>query len=720
VIRWVSLLALLAAAACLMTALGPPEPSPPPFESVRAAHRPSDASLLDRHGELLHEIRVDDRTRRLAWTSLSEISPALQAAVIASEDRRFYHHGGVDARALAAAALQRLSGASRRGASTITMQVATLITPGLRRDGGPRTLQLKWRQMRLAWAIEQRWSKAEILETYLNRATFRGELQGVSAAASVLFGKAPHGLTEAQAAVLAVLLRSPNAVQATVIRRACTLLEAQRKAIGREDIETVAARALGAPAGTGPHVALAPHAARRIIGSASRPSIVARPVGSTLDRSLQESGSDILRRHLLAARGRHVQDGAILVVDNETGDVLAYVGGSGELSSAPYVDGIQAKRQAGSTLKPFLYGLALERRLLTPASLLEDAPLDLSIGGGIFRPRNYDEQFRGMLTVRTALAGSVNVPAVKTLALIGLDAFLERLRRLGFEGLTESGEYYGPSLALGSADVSLWELVNAYRSLANGGTWSHLRMTPKEETVVGRRIYSAQAAFLVSDILADRESRSPTFGLENPLATPFWTAVKTGTSKEMRDNWCIGFSRRYTVGVWVGNFSGAPMHDVSGVSGAAPIWAEVMAWLHRKTPSLPPKPPAGLRATTVTFPRNAERERVEWFLAGTEPHAASQALAQDHPRILTPVQGALIAVDPDIPPARQRVAFQSRGVGESARWMLDGKDLGAARDLLVWEPTSGAHTLSLLEEGERLLDSVTFTVRGSAAAAADF
>lgn len=718
--RWVGALALLIVAACLTMAFGPPAPSVPSFESVRAAHRPSDAFLLDRRGELLHEIRVNDRARRLGWVRLSEISPALQAAVIASEDRRFYRHGGVDPRAIAAAAFQRLFGASRRGASTITMQVAALITPGLRRDGGPRTLALKWRQMRLAWAIEQRWSKAEILETYLNRVTFRGELQGVSAAAHVLFGKDPHGITEAEAAVLAVLLRSPNAGQALVTRRARNLLAVQQEAIGRGEIESVTAQALGSRAGTGPRVALAPHAARRIIGTMPRPNIVAQPIRTTLDSSLQEIGSDILRRHLLAARERHVQDGAILVADNETGDVLAYVGGSGDLSSAPFVDGIQAKRQAGSTLKPFLYGLALERRLLTPASLLDDAPLDISLTGGIFRPRNYDEQFKGPLTVRAALAGSVNVPAVKTLELVGLDDFVERLRLLGFESLTESGDYYGPSLALGSADVSLWELVSAYRTLANGGTWSPLRMMPGEESAAGTRAYSAQAAFLVSDILADRESRSLTFGLENPLATPFWAAVKTGTSKEMRDNWCIGFSRRYTVGVWVGNFSGAPMHDVSGVTGAAPIWADVMAWLHRGTPSLPPKPPAGLRAKTVVFPRDIERERTEWFLAGTEPYARNQMLAQGYSRILTPVQGATIAVDPDIPPGRQRVAFEYRGGGESVRWRLDEQDLGAVRDFLVWKPSPGAHTLSLIDAEGRVLDSVTFMVRGPAGTAADF
>jgi penicillin-binding protein 1C len=421
-----------------------------------------------------------------------------------------------------------------------------------------------------------------------------------------------------------------------------------------------------------------------------------------------------LVRHLLTARDRDVQDGAVLVVENATGDVLAYVGGSGELSSARHVDGVRAMRQAGSTLKPFLYGLALEQRLLTPASLLEDAPLEISLAAGLYRPRNYDEQFRGILSLRTALAGSVNVPAVRTLDLVGTEALAAHLRRLGFEGLTESGDYYGPALALGSADVSLWELVNAYRTLANGGVWSPLR-TRAEAAQPSRRqpVLSPQAAFLVSHILADRESRTATFGLENPLATRFWSAAKTGTSKDMRDNWCIGFSSRYTVGVWVGNFSGEPMQDVSGVTGAAPVWLEVMSWLHRSGASRALMPPTGLVARTVSFPPGIEPARVEWFLEGTEPQTAGQGLAASHPRILAPVSGTTVALDPDIPRSRQRIIFESNGATPLLRWVLDGTDLGPAPDLVAWDLQPGSHSLSLVDALGQALDTSTFEVRGS-------
>ncbi len=711
---------LLGVAGLLWVALRMPEPAVPSFEVIRATFRPSDAQLLDRNGEAIHEVRTDATRRRLPWVSLSDISPALQAAVIVSEDRRFFSHGGVDAQALAAAAFQRLTGGHRRGASTITMQLATLLHGGLRANGRPRTFAQKWRQMQLARAIERRWSKAKILEAYLNLATFRGELQGVGTAASVLFGKAPHGVTEAEATVLAVLLRAPNAGRETVTRRAWRLREARGGRTSREEIAAAVTHALDAPSGVGPRVALAPHAARQLLRSSQASPLAVGPIRSTLDGPIQRFAAEALRRNLLAARERNAQDGAVLVVDNRSGDVLAYVGGSGDLSSAPHVDGVRARRQAGSSLKPFLYGLALESRLLTPASLVKDVPTDLSVAGGLYRPKNYDEQFKGLLTLRSALGGSVNVPAVRTLDLVGVETFVEQLRRLGFEGLTESGDYYGPSLALGSADVSLWELVNAYRTLASSGIWSPLRMTPDEERAMPRhRLYSEQAAFLISNILADREGRSLTFGLENPLSTPFWSAVKTGTSKEMRDNWCIGYSRRYTVGVWVGNFSGEPMRDVSGVTGAAPVWLEVMTWLHRRTPSPPPPLPPGVVAQAVFFPHRIELDRVEWFLEGTEPQRAQQVLAMGHPRIIAPAAGTTIALDPDIPSSRQRVVFEAQVDGPTTRWLLDGTDLGPASDLVVWKPEPGKYRLALVDDGGNPLDTIAFEVRGNASGSRD-
>ena len=680
----------------------------PSFAEVRAAFRASDMRLLDRHGEILHERRLDLHGRRLAWTSLADISPALQAAVIASEDRRFYRHVGVDIRAILGAVARGLVGKPLRGASTISMQLVTHIHPDLRHRGTPRTIAQKWRQMRLAWGLERGWSKAEILEAYLNLVSYRGELQGITAAASLLFAKAPHGITDTEALILAVLLRGPNAEPATVARRAAALQQTHLGTATSEDITTSVERALNTHAGTGPRVSLAPHVAQRLL----RTTFPSGAVRSTLDRRLQEFAVDTLRRHLMTVRTQRVYDGAVVVVDNHTGEVLAYVAGSGILSSARHVDSIQARRQTGSILKPFLYGMALEQKILTPASLLEDTPLDVPVLGGLNRPRNYDEQFRGLVTVRTALAGSLNIPAVRTLALIGAEVLVQQLRHLGLEGVIESGDYYGPSLALGSVDASLWELVHAYRTLANGGMWSPLRLTLGEPAGQNsRRLYSEATAFLLSHILSDRDSRSITFGLESPLATRFWSAVKTGTSKEMRDNWCVGYTRQYTVGVWVGNLSGEPMRNVSGVTGAAPIWGEIMAWLHRTTPSLPIEPPAGVLERKVSFPDGVEPGRNEWFLQGTEPQLPAERLARGFPQIRMPVSGEVIALDPDIPAAHQRVPFAGDDTSAGQRWILNGKELGPGTGLLLWEPLPGWHTLSLVDHARQVLDTVHFEVR---------
>jgi penicillin-binding protein 1C len=332
---------------------------------------------------------------------------------------------------------------------------------------------------------------------------------------------------------------------------------------------------------------LAPHLARKLLGTSGE------RLRSSIDADLQAFARDALHRHLTALAHRNAEDGAVLVADNATGEILAWVGSSGELSEAPDVDGVTALRQAGSTLKPFLYGMAFARRDLTPASLIEDAPLTLATGNGLYAPQNYEPEHRGWISARTALAASLNVPAVKTLVRLGADEFQQGLRRFGFDSLTESGDWYGYSLALGSADVSLLALANAYRTLANAGRWSALRATPDGKATpcrgdhcgafagAPRQALAATASFLVGDILADRAARAGSFGLESWLATPYWSAAKTGTSKDMRDNWCAGYSRRYTVAVWVGNASGASMHEVSGIAGAAPVWRDVMDWLHR-------------------------------------------------------------------------------------------------------------------------------------------
>ena len=689
-------LAAIAFAALDWWTMPPPLPS---YAAVRSAWRPSEAWLYDRHGQLLDSSRVNFAARRLAWTPLGEVSPAVRVTVVAAEDRRFRRHGGVDLRALAGAVRDRLAGRRPRGASTVSMQVAGFLAPDLARPGA-RGWRDKLRQMRAARDLEARWTKDEILEAYLNLAGFRGEAQGIGAAALGLFGKSPAALTRDDALLLAALLPEPQAPAARIAARACALAGGDCARLPGE-----AASMLGPARHLQLDPGLAPHLADRLL---TAPGL---RVTTTLDARTQRIAAVALRRQLQGLGGARARDGAVMVVDNRSGDVLAYVGGIGGASTAPSVDGAASYRQAGSTLKPFLYAQAIERGYLTPASILDDSPVQLDTASGLYVPQNYDRGFKGPVSVRSALAGSLNVPAVRTLLLVGVDAFRDRLWDSGYRGLAEDGQFYGFSLALGSAEVTLAEQAAAYRSLANGGRWSPLRLTGASPRPAARRLTSPQAAWLVADMLADANARAATFGLDSALRLPFWAAVKTGTSKAMRDNWCIGFTRRYTVAVWVGNMEGDPMRAVSGTSGAAPVWRDVMLALG-DTSGAPPEP-AGIETRAVRFAGSGEQPRRDRFLAGTGQALVGLAPASARrPRIVSPVTGSVYALDPDIPGDRQRIAVSVSGAASMHRLVLDGRPLGPAEGTPLLLAAPGRHALGLADASGRLVDRIFFTIRG--------
>ncbi len=694
----------------LWLALAAPALGAPSFEEVKSSWVRSDALLLDRHGEILHELRTDRQRRRLDWVPIREISPALVEAVIAAEDRRFHSHSGLDYRSLGGAIVRGLTAEGLRGASTITMQLVALLNKGLQSKKGRKSLRQKGKQILGALELERRWSKEEILETYLNLISFRGELQGIGASSRGLFGKDPHGLDHGESLILASLIRAPNASFDELKRRVSQLRRSLGWDAGEEELSARLKQLFLGGYVLEPRAADAPHVARHLLKDRPHGARVA----SSLDATIQRYGLERLEHHLDLLKPQNMNEGAVLVVENRTGEVLAYVSHSAGRARGSHVDGVRARRQVGSALKPFLYAQALDERILTPASLLDDSPLDISVPSGIYSPKNFDHLFRGPVSVRVALASSMNVPAVRAMRLVGEEPYLSTLRRLGFSGLNESGDFFGPSLALGSLDVSLWELVNAYRTLANQGVRGELRLIPGESIPGQRRVFSREAAFLVSDILSDREARSATFGLENPLSTRFWAAVKTGTSKDMRDNWCVGYTTHYTVGVWVGNFSGEPMWNVSGVSGAAPIWVEIMTLLHRGETSPGQVPPEGLIRKEIAFPQALEPPRQEWFLAGTEPDSKGRLVNHGVGRIAYPPSGAVMAMDPDIPAEQQKVLFLSEGFEEGMTWRLDGESMTGAGRTMPWPVKEGRHILALVDKEGRSLDQVSFLVRGPA------
>ena len=762
--------------------------SPATFDSIRSAYIPSDRLILDRNGATIQSIRVDNKVRRSAWTSLDEISPALIDAVLASEDKRFFDHGGVDLRAAAAAAISNLrGGAATRGASSISMQVAATMDKSLARAINGRTVEQKIDQVQAAWALERTWSKQKILETYLNRVYFRGEIQGIGAAAEVLFGKSPHGLNAAESAVLAALIRAPQAARATVERRACEVMKTLDAAGDCGQLAFVMDRFGNAAATRNVGESIAPHVAKYLLAvpqlssSLTSPQLVgaalaaiqpsrgappfapgaaltrsAAPVSdgratlrTTLDRNVQLAARGAINKHLQQLSGRNAQDAAVVVIDNATGEVLAYVGSSERLSAAGEVDAARAARQAGSTLKPFIYGLGLEKNLFTAATLFDDAPFSVDVGGGAYTPQNYAHEYVGPVSVRTALASSLNVPAIRALTLVGVAPAHALLRRAGLSTLVDDPDHYGFSLALGSADVSLLELTNAYRAIANGGVFSRLSFDPLPTGLKSRvgevgiavktgsvkelpppqpspagggstRLFSESTAWIITDILSDRGARYVTFGFDNPLALSHWAAVKTGTSKDMRDNWTIGFNTRVTVGVWVGNASGAPMHNVTGIAGAGPIWADVMeAAFAQFGAGKPSAPPASVLKRHIKFGSNdghVEASRDEFFLRGTEPASALIAAREASgagARIVAPSDGSIIALDPDIPTNNQRVQFKSGDATQAPCWAVNDEHMGCSDAPLAWCPSAGNALIKLMDRDGKELDRVTIVVRGS-------
>lgn len=641
-----------------------------------------------------HRTVLSSASRRAVAVPLSRISPYVLRAVVAAEDKRFYRHGGVDWIAIARASLQTLRCICvQSGASTIDMQVARM------QFGLGNGITAKLVQAWDAERIDAGSGKRTILAAYVNRMAMGGDVYGIEAASRLYFGIPASDLDLAQAALLAGIPNDPVHLDPRTHWKAARAR--QRYVLARMVADGVVTAAQAAIAAR-EEMHLRPHdtdlaAAQQLLFRIAQQRPDAHgPIRTTIDLPLQRFVQAQAQRVIAALAAHNVTQASALVVDNRTGEVLAYLGSLDDFDDA-YLgrnDGAQSLRQPGSTLKPFLYEYALETGAITPQTILADVPSSYAIPSGeIYSPEDYDRLFSGPVSVRTALANSLNVPAVRVLSKVGVGPFLDRLHALGFDRLRKAPSYYGLGRTLGAGEVTLWDLACAYVTLAGNGNAIPLRAIEDDAPVSGVQIGDPAYWELITNILADRYARAQAFGIGSVIDMPFPAAVKTGTSSGHRDTWTVGYTPEYTVAVWVGNFTGAPMHAVAGVSGAGPLWNRIMLHLYqRRDPPRFVEPPPGLLASKPLAVEAAlhSAQYDEWKIQQGETTGAL--------RVLFPHDGDLFEdrlAENDPHRSEQQIAFRiSRPRDTQVRLSLTGRGISrAAGDAYYWTVRTGAWTL---------------------------
>jgi len=680
--------------------------APPPKTLSVTDSNVRKVQVLDRHATPL-TITYQNDWNIHDYVPLHEIPTALQQIFILAEDKRFFDHNGPDWQARWHAIWQNIMALEVvRGASTISEQTVRILHPR------PRTFWSRWLEGIEATRLEQHFSKAEILEFYLNQVPYSSQRRGVVQAARHYFDRDLDTLNIKEMMALAALVRAPSRldlyrgtdeIKAPIASLAVRLLElGMITTVDYQNILTAPLRL---------HKSILPVQATHFVHYVHTSQSVSQlqtsgNLHTTIDANIQQSVQEILDQRVHDLRSKHVNNGAVLVIDHQTNEVLAWVNaGKPETEMAgSQIDAVITKRQPGSTLKPFLYALALEKGW-TPATLINDTPLADAVGMGLHSYRNYSHSYYGPIRLRDALGNSLNIPAIRTIKFVGTNQFLQRLRRLGMSSLTANSHHYGDGLALGNGGITLLELVQAYATLANQGSFRPLKILRNAPSSNSVPIFSPQISSIIADILSDPDARRLEFGRSALLRFPIQTAVKTGTSTDYRDAWAVGFNHRYTVGVWLGNLDQQPMSQVSGSSGSALVLRAVFAELNRyeETRALflsPQLVKVNICCTTGQRATSNCPSRIEWFIGGTEPSISFKTvMAQlEMPLYLKqPIHGLQLAMDPRIPDEHE--AFSLR-LSDTAleisiiEWLIDGKVIGTTPPKvhqLLWPVERGTH-----------------------------
>lgn len=630
--------------------------------------------------------------------SLAKQAFRLAAATKAGEDRRFNRHFGVDPVAVVRAFAADLR--ARRvvqGGSTITQQLVKLRAgPG----ASGRSAASKLRQAVYALRLEHRMSKDEILSAYLAEAPYGGRMIGAESASEGYFNTSASQLSWAQAAYLASLPQRPSAFNPR--RDASAARSRQLWILGRlrssgtisvEEHRTALAEPLGLVADA--FDPQAPHFTEMLAKQVAA-AAVRGPFRTTLNARLQHDVVGIARQQRRELRRNHAANVAVVVLDNATGAVRAWEG-SGDYFDPDHggmLNGPMLARQIGSTIKPFIYAAAFDAGA-APGDTIDDTPFETTADGKNFRPQNYDRRFRGPIPMREALASSVNVPAVRLLAKQTPRSLVEMLNRAGIV-LPFGPQHYGLALGLGTAEISLLDLTKAYAALARGGrSVDAAFFEPAVNQTGGRRVASEAAAFLIGDVLSDNEARAPAFGRRSALKFGFPVAVKTGTSQNFHDNWVVGYTADFTVGVWVGNFDRTPLAGATGVTGAGPLFHSVMLAAHRRL-----TPAAAAEIGAPLFPRVPDElvvvpqgARTEYRWVGSRVRTTEAPEKGGQLRLVEPVNGGAYLLDAGRPRDAQRLPLRASGGAGSYTYTVDGvPESGGA-----WLLRAGRHEVCVLD-----------------------
>jgi penicillin-binding protein 1C len=699
-----------------------------PMPPSLLAPAPPSTEFLDREGEPLRTMLVDEQIYR-RHVALAEISPQVIAATLAAEDARFFSHPGFDPLAIVRATFNAWRGARpSSGASTITQQLV--------KEPGPRTLGAKLREIVRAGRVEREWPKDRVLEEYLNRLDYGNLRVGIAAASRYYLGKPPSDLSAAEAAFLAGLPKAPSRLDPH--RNGAGARERQHWILRRmADVGALTSdeysRAINEPVALRPDAQdfAAPHFVDLLLQRRGLLPAGGGPVRTTLDLALTRRVEQALAAQLAQLTGHNAAGAAAVVLHNPTGEVLA-LAGSGDYfaAGAGQVNGAWIARSPGSALKPFTYLLAIEHGA-NPGTVVADVRTTFVTPTGLYRPNNYNHRFHGPVSLRHALGNSLNVAAIRALEMGGgTEPLLRLLRELGLTTLVRSAEYYGPGLTLGNGEVRLLDLANAYATLARGGVQRPFRLLADEAVPdgSGRRLFDETSAYLVTDMLADNRARAASFGLNSYLSLPFPVAAKTGTSSDYRDNWVVAYTPEFTVAVWVGNPDGRPMRGITGVTGAAPAMHDIFKYLHATRGTTWFARPAGLgegwihpltghavaagrpgavREIFATAPPPESpadydaggrvvlpAEYGEW-LAGPQNGLGDLAVAREADedlRITSPAAGTVYFLDPDLPAAAQRIPLAA-GAAQQVSWSSETLECDA----------DGAQPGAILREGEHTI-----------------